>query len=167
MSGQEVGGAREIKVYDDSRQPRDWHLLLAPWQCAVLLTLANSHTPVSSDGIPFRRFSDTTFFLFDSLAAARADDGSLSAARKRQWIAIALLLASFPLIWWDSRTGGWMVLPTYIGISMIVAAFRLFFWNLGSKELAARDQARLQSHLERERQYGANARTLEQPWQAS
>src|SRR5690242_20097180 len=72
MSGREVVGVREIKLYDDSRQPPDWNLLLEPWQCAVLLTLADSQVPVSSDGVPFRSFGDATFFLFDSLAAARA-----------------------------------------------------------------------------------------------
>jgi hypothetical protein len=62
---------REIKVYDDSREPRDWNALLSPSQCAVFFRRWGSEAPLSSEGAPFARFRDTTFLLFDSLEDAR------------------------------------------------------------------------------------------------
>jgi hypothetical protein len=62
---------REIKVYDDSRQPREWHKLLAPLQGAVFFKRVNSEAPLSPNGFPVARLSDCTFLLFDTLAEAR------------------------------------------------------------------------------------------------
>jgi hypothetical protein len=62
---------REIKVYDDSRRPRDWNTLLTPSQCAVFFRRWRSEAPLSSEGVPFARFRDCTFLLFESLDDAR------------------------------------------------------------------------------------------------
>jgi hypothetical protein len=62
----------EVKVYDGARAPRDWHRLLQPWQCAVFFRRVNSEACVSGDGIAFGRIRDSTFWLFDRLADARA-----------------------------------------------------------------------------------------------
>ena len=72
MSSPRATTGLAVKVYDDARVPRDWHRLLQPWQCAVLFRRVNSETPVSSDGIAFGRMRDSTFWLFDRLADARA-----------------------------------------------------------------------------------------------
>lgn len=63
---------REIRVYDEARDPRDWNALLKPSQCAVFFRRFGSETPVSSDGVPFARLRDSTFFLFDRLGEAQA-----------------------------------------------------------------------------------------------
>src|SRR5215469_15128441 len=61
---------REIKVYDESRHPRNWHELLAPWQCAVFFSRINSVEPLSPQGTAVS-LRDCTFLLFDKLDDAR------------------------------------------------------------------------------------------------
>jgi hypothetical protein len=61
----------EIKVYDPSRRPRDWNLLLDASQCAAFFRREGTQIPLSSEGVPFDNFRDSTFLLFDSLEAAR------------------------------------------------------------------------------------------------
>lgn len=179
----------EVRVYDDARVPRDWHCVLKAWQCAVLFRRVNSETPVSSDGVAYRHVRDSTFWLFDHLAAARAfcearvrehpeicaeiyddrgkaqppivvimapqaaaqDELSAASVRKRKLLAILLILCSLPLFWWDWRTGGWLVLPTFLGLTMILAAVRLLYINLARNERAAGEQQRIEAHLARER----------------
>jgi hypothetical protein len=62
---------REIKVYDDSRRPREWYKLLSPSQCAVFFKRVNSEIPLSPRGVPVARFRDCTFLMFDKLDDAR------------------------------------------------------------------------------------------------
>ena len=62
---------REIKVYDDSRQPKNWNELLSPSQCAVFFRSIHSLQPLLTDGTPISRFRDCTFLLFDKLEDAR------------------------------------------------------------------------------------------------
>jgi hypothetical protein len=61
---------REIKVYDESRRPREWNALLTPSECAVFFKHAESGVPLSAEGKPFLRFRDCTFLLFGSLEEA-------------------------------------------------------------------------------------------------
>ena len=72
---------REIKVYDHSRQPRDWHKLLTRMQCAVFFKRVNSEIPLSPNGVPVTRFRDCTFLLFNTLEEARR----FSEARVREY----------------------------------------------------------------------------------
>ena len=182
----------EVKVYDDARVPRDWHRLLQPWQCAVLFRRVSSETPVTSDGIAFAHMRDSTFWLFDCLADARAfcearvrehpeicgeiyddrgkarpplalvlapqaaarDELGASAVRNRKLLASLLILCSLPLFWWDWRTGGWLVLPTFLGLTMILAAARLLYINLARDEREAGERQRVEGHLAREREHG-------------
>jgi hypothetical protein len=62
---------REIKVYDESRHPRNWNELLNPSQCAVFFSRINSVEPLSPQGLPVARFRDCTFLLFDKLDDVR------------------------------------------------------------------------------------------------
>jgi len=182
-----AGEGREVKVYDASRTPRDWNLLLKPWQCAVFFRRADSETPLSADGTPFANLRDTTFLLFDRLETARAfcerkvqehpelcgeifDDAgkakppllavvhpkiaekeelSASAVRRRKILAVILILCAAPLFWYDWRTGGWLVVPTFLGITMILAALRLLYWNLARRERMREQQRRIEEHLAR------------------
>ena len=185
----ETSSFREFKVYDDSRQPRDWNLLLKPSQCAVFFRRTGSQTPVSADGVPFANFRDSTFLLFQSLEAARGfcedrvqqhpeiiceifddrgkanpplltiahpriarnDTLSPSTQKKMKTLAALLVVGAIPLFWWDWRTGGWLVMPTFLGFTMILVAVRLLWWNVGLGDGALDQQKRIEAHLEREK----------------
>ena len=62
---------QEFKVYDDTRQPRDWNALLTPAQCAVFFKHIQNSYPLSPDGVAIPRFKDCTFVRFDSVEEAR------------------------------------------------------------------------------------------------
>src|SRR5688572_15118258 len=55
--------------------------------------------------------------------------------RRRRRAAMALILAALPLIWFDYWTAdGTLVLPTFLGLSMIIAALRVLFLNMATEE---------------------------------
>lgn len=83
---------------------------------------------------------------------APRDEASASSVRKRRILAFILLAAGPPLIWWDWRSRGELILPTVVGIGMIVAALRLLQWNAGLRDRRTEDERRLQAHLAREKQ---------------
>ena len=62
---------REIRVYDQSREPRNWNELLDRTQCAVFLKDINAEVPLSPKGVRLA-YRDSTFLLFDRLEQARA-----------------------------------------------------------------------------------------------
>ena len=62
---------REVKVYDEARQPQNWNALLTPSQCAVFFKRIDSEAPLLPSGASVARFRDCTFLLFDSLEEAR------------------------------------------------------------------------------------------------
>jgi hypothetical protein len=188
ISSEESTG-REIKVYDDVRQPREWTALLKPSQCAVFFKRINSETPLLPNG-SVARFRDSTFLLFDSIEAARQlcearvreyphmcceifdckgkaraplltivhpsiaekDELSAESVRTRKIAAIVLFIAAVPLFWLDQRSGGLLVLPTFLALTIIVIGLRLLHWNMARGEgLKAREQ-RMRSHLQREQE---------------
>ena len=187
---------REIKVYDPTRQPRDWNALLSPSQCAVFFKRIDSQTPLTSEGATFPRFRDCTFLLFDSLEDARklceakvqqhphmcceifdskgkaqppilvvahpsvAEKDELSAAsvRKRRIFAILLFLAALPLFYWDWRKGSGLIVPTYLGFTMIISGLRLLYWNSARGDHAKDQKTRIEAHLQRERERGLDSR---------
>ena len=83
---------------------------------------------------------------------ARRDEFSLSSVRKRNVAAVLLVLTGIVLVWWDQRAGWWMVAPTYIGLTMILVALRLLYWNRGRQEYTVEQKKRVAEHLARERQ---------------
>lgn len=85
--------------------------------------------------------------------AAARDELGPSAVGNRKLLAALLILCSLPLFWWDWRTGGWLVLPTFLGLTMILAALRLYI-NLARDERAAGERERVEGHLAREREPG-------------
>lgn len=179
---------REIKVYDDTREAREWTSLVGPTQCAVFFKDVNTDVPLTPDGGSVARLRDCTFVLFDSLEAARnfcqgrvsqfpnmccelfdcegkakspllvimhpssakKDELSVNSVRKRTIAAILLFLGAPPLFWWDWNSGGALILPTYLGITMIVAGLRLLYWNQGLAERIQEQDQRLRVHLRRE-----------------
>ena len=56
-------------------------------------------------------------------------DGSPRAMRVRVAVAIVLFAAAPPLMYYDWTRRGVLVLPTFLALSMILAAFRLLFMN--------------------------------------
>jgi hypothetical protein len=84
--------------------------------------------------------------------AAARDELGPSAVRNRTLLATLLILGAPLLFWWDWRTGGWLVLPTFLGITMILAALRILHMNLARTERSTSEQQRVQAHLARERE---------------
>jgi hypothetical protein len=62
---------RECKVYDKTRQGRDWMSLVTPTQCAVFFKDFQTAAPLSHDGAAFDRMTDCPFLVFDWLEDAR------------------------------------------------------------------------------------------------
>jgi hypothetical protein len=62
---------RECKVYDQTRQGRDWMSLVGPTQCAVFFKDFRTDAPLSPEGVPFDRMTDCTFLVFDRVDEAR------------------------------------------------------------------------------------------------
>jgi hypothetical protein len=65
------GAFREFKVYDKTRQNRDWMSLVAPTQCAVFFKDFQTAAPLSRDGVAFDRMTDCTFLVFERLEDAQ------------------------------------------------------------------------------------------------
>jgi hypothetical protein len=61
---------REFKIYDKSRTG-DWMSLVGPTQCVAFFKDFHTAAPVSYRGEAFRKMSDCTFVLFDSLDEAK------------------------------------------------------------------------------------------------
>ena len=71
-------------------------------------------------------------------------EGSRRAMLVRKWAAIVLLAGAGPLVWYDYSTAdGTLVLPTFLGISMAIAAVRLLFLNMGVREAERTRRERL------------------------
>ncbi|MEO7271415.1 MAG: hypothetical protein ABIX28_01710 [Vicinamibacterales bacterium] len=90
---------------------------------------------------------DEPLLLIVSPARASRLEGSRQMIRLRTRIAILLFVAGPPLIYYDYRvSGGSLVLPTFLGISMILAALRLLFMNRGVRDAEHRRQERLKEY---------------------
>ena len=85
--------------------------------------------------------------------AAARDELSPTAVRNRRRLAILLIVCSVPLFWWDWHTGGWLVLPTFLGLTMILTALRLLYINLARPERVSAERRRMEEHLAREREH--------------
>ena len=90
---------------------------------------------------------DEPLLLIVSPARASRLEGSRRMIRLRGGIAVALLLGGPPLIYYDYRTsGGSLVLPTFLGVSMMLSALRLLFMNMGVREAERTRQERLKHY---------------------
>ena len=103
-----------------------------------------------------QREPDLAFEVFDSAGRARPpllrivhpsvaarSEGSPAAARRRTLFAVVLIAAALPLFWIDWRARGGLILPTFIGINLILVALRLLFLNFVHRESAVRQGERL------------------------
>lgn len=186
------GTFREFKVYDKTRQGRDWMSLVAPTQCAVFFKDFQTAGPLSRDGVAFDKMTDCTFLVFDRLEDARRfcevqvkehssmccevfdfegkakppllvvvnpsvaekDELSASWVRRRKIIAIVSFLGAIPLVVWDWRTGSYLIVPTVVGINLIVFGLRLLYWNTARSDRSQEQSHRLESHRRREAESG-------------
>jgi len=81
-------------------------------------------------------------------AHAATLDCNPHAMRRRKLLGIALAVGAVPLVWYDWRFGGFMILPTVVGINMLLASARLFQLNLSVKTAERQRQERLARHTE-------------------
>jgi len=105
------------------------------------------HESVRCEIFDARGRVDEPLVLIVSPARAARLEGSAGMIRLRTRIAIALILAGPPLIYYDQAvSGGSMVLPTFLGISLILSALRLLFMNRGVRDAERRRQDRLKQY---------------------
>jgi hypothetical protein len=183
---------QEFKVYDQTRQGRDWMSLVGPTQCTVFFKDFETAAPLTRDGVAFAKLTDCTFLLFDRLEDARRfceqqvlqnpalcceifdcrgkvkapmlvvinpdvaekDELSESWVRRRKIVAIASFLCAIPLFVWDWQSDGVLILPTVVGINLILLGARLLFWNSAGRKRIQEQARSLESHLLREKENG-------------
>jgi hypothetical protein len=74
-------------------------------------------------------------------------EGSARGMLLRRCAALAMIAAAGPLVWYDYATArGTLVLPTFLGISMVIAGLRLLFMNVIVREAERRQRDRLARH---------------------
>jgi hypothetical protein len=80
-------------------------------------------------------------------ARAAAIDGGARGLRLRQWAALLMIALAPVLIWYDFATSrGSLVLPSFLGVSMVVAGLRILFMNMAVREAERTRRARLERH---------------------
>ena len=78
---------------------------------------------------------------------AAAIDGGARGLRLRQWAALLMIALAPVLIWYDFATSrGSLVLPSFLGVSMVVAGLRILFMNMAVREAERTRRARLERH---------------------
>jgi len=80
---------------------------------------------------------------------ARSLTGDPRSARTRRMIALALILGAFPLFWLDYRRDGLLILPTVLGLNMLVIGGRLLFMNLAVRDVEKERKERLARYEDR------------------
>jgi hypothetical protein len=83
-------------------------------------------------------------------SVAEKDELSTTWVRRRKYIAITSFLCAIPLIVWDWRTGEYLILPTVVGVNLILLGLRLLYWNTARSDNAPERLRRLESHRQRE-----------------
>jgi hypothetical protein len=82
---------------------------------------------------------------------AAKDEMSAASVRKRTALAVGLVLAAPLFFWWDHRAGGTLVMPTYVGITLLLIALRIWYWNFARKERSREEARRVEEYWERVR----------------
>ena len=67
-----MSDAREIRLFDPRREPRDWTDLIGPTQCAVFLKDRTTSTSLDANGKLYAQPNETPCFVFDGIDDARA-----------------------------------------------------------------------------------------------
>jgi hypothetical protein len=94
---------------------------------------------------------------------AHKDELSAQSVRKRRILAILLFMAALPLFLLDRRYGGGLVLPTFLGLTMILAGLRLLYWNAARRQRLNEEEQGVRAHLEREQQKDQDWKSICRP----
>jgi hypothetical protein len=87
---------------------------------------------------------DAPLLVLVHASRAATLEGNKRARVVRTWVAVALLAGAGPLVWYDYATArGSLVLPTFLGISMALAAVRLLFMSMTVQEVERARRERL------------------------
>ena len=81
----------------------------------------------------------------------RLDHPGAAWSRRRKRIAALLLTGAVPMFWIGWRSRGAMILPTFLGISMMLIALRFLHWDFGLKHAQREREKRLEAHRRKER----------------
>jgi hypothetical protein len=154
-----------VRVYDASRQPRDWMDLIRPGQFVVFPSLVEGGEPCGFDGAPqdhhlavcaiadslteaeqacrdlVAGHPTVRFDVFDS--AGRSHPPLLTIVHTR--IAIALIVAAPLLMWLDWTASGLMIVPTVVAVNGLLLAARLLQLNAAYGANERRQRERLAS----------------------
>jgi hypothetical protein len=88
---------------------------------------------------------------------AEKDELSASWVRRRKIMAIGSFGCAIPLLVWDWTTGSYLILPTVVGINLIVLGLRLLYWNTARSDRSKEQARRLKNHLRREQESGGKS----------
>ena len=94
---------------------------------------------------------------------AQKDELSAQSVRRRQILAILLFITALPLFLLDRRYGGGLVLPTFLGLTMILAGLRLMYWNTARRQRLNDEEQNVRAHLEREQQNDQERKSINRP----
>ncbi|HEX2456265.1 MAG TPA: hypothetical protein VHI99_21385 [Vicinamibacterales bacterium] len=75
--------------------------------------------------------------------------GNPRSARTRRIIALVLIAGAFPLFWLDYQRDGLLILPTVLGLNMLLIGARLLFMNLTVRDVEKERQERLSRYESR------------------
>ena len=81
----------------------------------------------------------------------RLDDPGAAWSEHRRLITALLFAGGIPLFWIGWRSRGSMILPTFLGIGMMIAALRFLHWDFGLKHALRERQKRVEVHRRKER----------------
>jgi hypothetical protein len=118
------------------------------------LAAARAFCEAQVERLPWVRFDvfeggarvDAPILSIVSRARAQRLESSPRALRARRWVAIALFVGAVPLIYYDATERGVLVLPTFLGVSMILAGLRILFMNQAIRDVERTRRERLQRH---------------------
>jgi len=80
-------------------------------------------------------------------ARAEKIEGGARSLRLRKWAALLMIAVAPALIWYDFATSrGSLVLPSFLGVSLVVAGLRILFMNMALREAERTRRARLERH---------------------
>jgi hypothetical protein len=94
---------------------------------------------------------------------AQKDELSAQSVRKRKILAILLFIAALPLFLIDRRYSGGLVLPTFLGLTMILTSLRLLYWNTARRQRLNGEEQGVRAHLEREQQKDQGWKSIRRP----
>jgi hypothetical protein len=122
---------------DDARRFCEAQTKEHPWMCCEVFDWEGKAKP------PLLVVTDPSVVEKDELSG--------SWVRWRTTLAIVLFMGAIPLFVWDWKSDYSLILPTVVGINMIVAGLRLLYWNTVRTERNREQARRFEDHVKRER----------------